>query len=347
MSLVLIFAAAGFLAYANGANDNFKGVATLYGSGVVSFRTALLWGTTATFAGSLTAAFLGQALIKLFSGSGLVPPEIVAEPAFLLAVLLGASTTVFTTARMGIPISTTHALIGGLTGAGLAAASNAFQFAPLLEKFLIPLAVAPLIPVVVIGLIFPTMRFTLTQLRPLLPYRPHLQAHPLGADIVTPSLTPSLTLQRLRDGVHFLSAGAVSFARGLNDAPKIAGIALAAGALGVNISIFAIALAMALGGLIHARAVAETLSHKITNISHQEGIAANLVTSFLVLFASKFAVPVSTTHVSVGSIFGIGLARRDANTKLITGIVSAWVLTLPAAMLLAAILYFTLSQFPG
>lgn len=356
MTLLLIFGAALFLAYSNGANDNFKGVATLYGSGVVSFRTALIWGTLATFAGSLTAALLGQALIKLFSGSGLVPPEILTDPAFLTAVILSAGLTVFVTARAGIPISTTHALTGGLTGAGLAAAYSQFQFAPLLSKFFLPLAVAPLIPVVVIGFIYPVATRSASRARVLLqavgwakvPIRPH----PLGADVPTATLTGAIpirgaSMERMCDVVHFISAGAVSFARGLNDAPKIAGIALAAGALSVNISIFAIALAMALGGLIHSRAVAETMSHKITRISHTEGIAANLVTSFMVLFASKFGVPVSTTHVSVGAIFGIGVSRREANAKLVTGIVSAWVLTLPVAMALAATLYFALARLFG
>lgn len=79
MTLALIFGVTLFLAYSNGANDNFKGVATLYGSGVVSFRTALLWGTATTFAGSLAAAFIGQELIKLFSGSGLVPTAILTD----------------------------------------------------------------------------------------------------------------------------------------------------------------------------------------------------------------------------------------------------------------------------
>lgn len=361
MSLFLIVAATLFLAWSNGANDNFKGVATLYGSGTVSFRTALAWGTATTFAGSLTAALVGQKLLKLFSGSGLVPPEIVADPSFLTAVILGAGLTVFGAAKMGIPISTTHALTGGLTGGGLAAAHEAFNFDPLLTKFLLPLGVAPLIPVIVIGLVFPLVSLVVRQGRKLVASggggmfpqvalarvsaEPGGVCRPLGTPgtgAVAPNRLRPQGFDRLCDVAHFASAGTVSFARGLNDAPKIAGIALAASAIDVHISIFAIALVMALGGLIHARRVAETMSHKITSISHEQGIAANMVTSLMVLFASRFGIPVSTTHVSVGAIFGIGVARGDLNASMVRGIVMAWVLTLPLAMGVSAAIYFVL-----
>lgn len=362
MSLVLIVAATLFLAWSNGANDNFKGVATLYGSGTVSFRTALAWGTATTFAGSLTAALVGQKLLKLFSGSGLVPPEIVTDPSFLTAVILGAGLTVFGASKIGIPISTTHALTGGLTGGGLAAAHEAFNFEPLLTKFLLPLGVAPLIPVIVIGLVFPLVSLAIRQGRRLIASgtdaefprvalarvsaEPGGICRPLGpSDASAVALTRFWPqgFERFCDAAHFASAGTVSFARGLNDAPKIAGIALAASAFNVHISIFVIALVMALGGLIHARRVAETMSHKITSISHEQGIAANMVTSLMVLFASRFGVPVSTTHVSVGAIFGIGIARGDLNASMVRGIVMAWVLTLPLAMGLSALIYFVLS----
>lgn len=357
--LFLIVAATLFLAWSNGANDNFKGVATLYGSGTVSFRTALAWGTAATFAGSLTAALVGEKLLKLFSGSGLVPAEITSDPAFLTAVILGAGLTVFGAARIGIPVSTTHALTGGLTGGGLAAAHDAFNFEPLLTKFLLPLGVAPLIPVVVIGLVLPGLSVAVKQARKLMPPVtrgsgfPQLALARVSGLPIAPcdrpassgTLVRSRDYARLCDVMHFASAGTVSFARGLNDAPKIAGIALAASAFDVRISIFTIAAAMALGGLLHARRVAETMSHKITKISHEQGIAANMVTSIMVLFASRFGIPVSTTHVSVGAIFGIGVARGDLNKSMVSSIVSAWVLTLPLAMMMSAVIYIALAGF--
>src|SRR5438876_12351843 len=92
--LVLIVLAVAVLAYSNGANDNFKGVATLFGSGTCGYRPALVWATVTTLAGSLLALYLAAGLVKSFSGKGLVPDEVIGQPAFLLAVSLGAALTV-------------------------------------------------------------------------------------------------------------------------------------------------------------------------------------------------------------------------------------------------------------
>ncbi|MEQ1649813.1 MAG: inorganic phosphate transporter, partial [Hyphomicrobiaceae bacterium] len=97
----LLVLAAAFVAYANGANDNFKGVATLYGSGTTSFRTALWLGTAATLAGSVSSVFLADELVKAFSGKGLVPDTVLASPQFLLAVALGAASTVMLATVLG------------------------------------------------------------------------------------------------------------------------------------------------------------------------------------------------------------------------------------------------------
>src|SRR6202035_4881282 len=84
-----------FVAYTNGANDNFKGVATLFGSGTTSYRKALAWGTLTTFAGSVTALVLSAKLVSRFSGKGLVPDALVGNPEFVGAVALAAAITVF------------------------------------------------------------------------------------------------------------------------------------------------------------------------------------------------------------------------------------------------------------
>lgn len=103
MIVIALFLATCFLAYSNGANDNFKGVASLYGSRTASYRTAISWATITTFAGSITAIFLAQALLKRFSGKGLVPDSIVGSQQFLLAVALGAALTVILATRFGFP----------------------------------------------------------------------------------------------------------------------------------------------------------------------------------------------------------------------------------------------------
>ena len=104
----VLFLSGIFLAYNNGANDNFKGVATLYGSGTVNYKTALMIATVATFAGSLASIVLADSLISHFSGKGLVPDEFVSSSAFLLSVSLGAGLTVFLATQIGFPISTTQ-----------------------------------------------------------------------------------------------------------------------------------------------------------------------------------------------------------------------------------------------
>jgi PiT family inorganic phosphate transporter len=107
----------------------------------------------------------------------------------------------------------------------------------------------------------------------------------------------------------------------------------------------AVAVGMAVGGLLNARRVAETMSNKITKLNHGQGFTANLVTGFLVIFASRFGLPVSTTHVSVGSIFGIGLASKRINTGIVLEIILSWLITLPVAAVFSGVAYWILVRF--
>ena len=120
-----------------------------------------------------------------------------------------------------------------------------------------------------------------------------------------------LDAQRILDWCHMASAGAISFARGLNDTPKIAAILMAATLLEPQLGGFAVGAAMAIGGLIAVRRVADTMSHRITQMNDGQAFSANLITAGLVIVASRFGVPVSTTHVSCGSLFGIGLRSEE------------------------------------
>src|SRR5919199_2465382 len=106
MILVLLFLATCFLAYSNGANDNFKGVASLFGSRTCSYRTAISWATVTTFAGSIASIFLAQALLKKFSGKGIVPDQFAGSEYFVLAVAIGAGVTLIIATFTGFPIST-------------------------------------------------------------------------------------------------------------------------------------------------------------------------------------------------------------------------------------------------
>lgn len=374
MLLVLLFATTLFLAYSNGANDNFKGVATLYGSRTVSYRTAIRLATIATVAGSVCALFLAQGLVASFSGKGLVPQGTAGAADFLMAVGLGAAATVLLATRIGFPISTTHSLVGGLLGAGLVAVGGDVNFARLGNTFFVPLFASPFIALALAALaywLFHRSRKKLNinketclcvgERRAFVPVS-ELPAEAMAVSeitapgIVVPDVTVTVAdssdcqelytdrvwgwrLQKLLDVGHGVSAATVSFARGLNDTPKIAGLLVAAQGVDIQWAMVAIAVAMALGGLLNARRVAETISHKIADLNHGQGFSANLVTGLLVIFASKLGVPVSTTHVSVGAIFGIGMVTGCRNNTMIGSILLSWLITLPVAMLFSAVAY--------
>jgi PiT family inorganic phosphate transporter len=127
---LVIVGATLFVAYANGANDNFKGVATLFGSGTTDYRKALAWATVTTFAGSVTAFFLATELFSMFQGKGVVPDVLIRSESFLAAVILGAALTLILATKFGMPISTTHGLTGALFGGGFVAVGTQLGFQP-------------------------------------------------------------------------------------------------------------------------------------------------------------------------------------------------------------------------
>ncbi|MBI5154112.1 inorganic phosphate transporter, partial [Candidatus Poribacteria bacterium] len=152
---LLLVAVTAVMAYANGANDNFKGVATLYGSRTVDFLPALHWANATTLAGALTAVVLGHGLARNFGGGGLVPEAVVRSAPFLVSVGLSAAATVLLATRLGLPVSTTHALLGSLAGAGVAAAPGAFNWSVLGGRFLLPLLLSPFVAFVATLAIYP------------------------------------------------------------------------------------------------------------------------------------------------------------------------------------------------
>ncbi len=305
--------AALFLACSNGANDNFKGFATCWGSATLSWRTALLIACAATVAGGIASIVLADGLVKAFSGRGLVPDALVATQVFALAVAAGAGLTVALATRLGFPVSTTHAIIGGLTGAGLAS-EHAVNFAKLGSAFLLPLLLSPVVAAV----------FSYGFCRLL---------------CRGPSRACDAPASRAGDLSHIASAATICFARAVNDTPKLAALLLATRLVPASTGALAITAAMAIAGLVFARRVAETMSLGITRISPSQGICANMLTAAIVLTASAFTLPVSTTHVSVGSIAGSGWAARSLKMPTVKAIVLSWLITLPLAGILAAIVY--------
>ncbi len=306
----LVLLGALVVAFVNGANDNFKGVATLYGSGLLSYRRALVLGTAATAVGGIASLLFGTALVRVFSAKGLVPDATLSE-GFLAAVSMGAGFTVLLATRVGFPISTTHALVGGLAGAGWVAAGPDLNLGALGKTFALPLLAGPLLAT---GLAWAGLKL----------WRSARAAPPDPAG-------------RRARWAHVASGGLVSFARGLNDTPKILGLIVGASVLSPSAGVLLITATMAIGGLIGARRVAERLSNGITPMTPGEGLVANCVTALLVTTASPIGLPVSTTHVSTGGIFGIGFGSRGLRWRSLGEILGAWVTTLPLAGLLSAV----------
>jgi inorganic phosphate transporter, PiT family len=370
--VVILFAATVFLAYANGANDNFKGVATLWGSQTTRYQTAIAWATGTTFLGSLYSLILAEKLLKAFSGKGLVPEAIAQGTDFHLAIAFAAGVTVILATIFGFPISTTHGLIGSMVGAGLVAIGGQVNFAALGQSFLLPLLLSPLVAIALGVLTYGLFRYLRIALgiqkdwcvcvgdtQKLVPI-----PQPSTSQIVQCVITPDVRVdtvesctqrykgafwgvknQALINILHYISAGIVSFARGLNDTPKIVALLLIGDSVSAQGGMLAIALGMAVGGLLNAQKVAETMSQKITTLNPGQGFSANLATGVLVIAASRLGWPVSTTHVSVSSIFGTGLLAKTARGKVFINILLSWVLTLPLAAVLGSCFYFLFSRW--
>ena len=372
MSLWILLLAALAIAFANGANDNFKGVATLFGSGTANYRRALLWATGTTMAGSISALALASSLVARFSGRGLVPDALTGDAAFLTAVGGGAAATVLLATLTGFPISTTHALTGALVGAGFFAANGQLNLSALGTGFVAPLLVSPIGAAVLMASLYwltnvVRSRSGVTQdvcvcvVKTQPAFQSASAAYSTGGTdaptraasvpIVAPvseckahGLKPRATTSALLDGAHYLSAGAVGFARGVNDTPKLLALLLPAQVLlPAGFALPLLAAIMAIGGLLGAGRVAETMSHRVTSMTPSQGFLANATTAAMVLLASRFSLPVSTTHVSTGSLFGLGMVTGSAQWRTIIQIVLAWIITLPCAAACAALLWRLIS----
>ncbi|MBI3285629.1 MAG: inorganic phosphate transporter [Burkholderiales bacterium] len=343
----LLLAAALFVALSNGANDNFKGFATVWGSGTLNYRQALTLATLATIAGSLASWLLADTLVQQFSGKGLVPDAVANGSLFIMSVASAAAATVFLATHLGFPVSTTHALIGGLIGAGFAQSGGAVHLDQLAQAFLLPLLISPLL-----AALLGVLAYRLFRLHPvehdcacvlapaqvltadgILVSRVAMPSVVLASDSACASLDAPLrvSVSRSMDRLHVWSAMAICFARSVNDTPKLAALLIAAHLLQPSMSVAMIACAMALGGIIFARQVAQTMSQGVTRMNPVQGLAANLITASLVLFASKLGMPVSTTHVAVGSIAGVGASAKTLNWLALRNILLSWIATLPLA----------------
>jgi len=338
------------LAFANGANDNFKGMATLWGTGRYRYSTVLAWATATTFAGSLLGGVLAGGLVRIFNGSLFLGNEVTLDAAFLAAVALGAAMTVLLATLISAPVSTTHALVGSLVGAGLLAAGpQGVKWMAVITVMALPLLFSPLLAMGLTVVSFPLLSRWFRSKNCVCLTEPAPALVSIGAEVAAaPNLFPSFRLAHRSECdrgdelkhwntgelAHWASAGLISFARGLNDTPKIAALVLSAGFLAPMASYSLVAMAVALGGLLAGTRVARTMSHRVTRIEPVPGMSANFAGALLVGVASPLGLPVSTTHVTMGGIFGVGVqGRKHTDWSLVGRIVLAWMVTLPLAFL--------------
>ncbi|MCA9194109.1 MAG: anion permease [Planctomycetales bacterium] len=370
--IIILALIVALLAYANGANDNFKGVATIFGGGAASFKRAIGWATICTLAGSICAVTLAGTLLKNFSGKGLIEETLVAKAEFAACVSVGAGLTVLIATRFGLPISTTHGLLGALLGTGIAAGSE-IDGSKLLSSFAAPLLFSPLLAIVATTLIYPVLRSVRLRLgvssqsctcigTQVLQVVSACDAvcydaakerieithgHAASCRTAYSGVVMGIEAEKALNSLHFLSAGAVSFARGLNDTPKIAALLLVMPHISPSLALLLVGGTMAVGGLISGRRVAETMSHKITQMNHGQGFTANLVTALIVINAGRIGMPVSTTHVSCGTLFGMGAVNGTARWRTILSILGAWLITLPMGAVMGATSWSLVRVFYG
>lgn len=371
---VLTFLLILVLAFANGTNDVSKAIATLVGSGVANYRTAIAWGTFWTMVGAAIAASVATAMVKTFS-SGFFHPDLIIPSALAPAILSGTFLWVLFASMSGLPVSTTHALTGSLVGAGLLAfGSEGLIWATVSKKIALPLLLSPFLALGLSLFIHPLIKSiakrweglcvcVMPSHRALVTIdaqgftRTLFQSKGIGLPVTAvPSQCDRAGLSGPTIGlgsVHWLSSGLTSLARGTNDAPKITAMFLLGSSAAswpsqtLQILAFAgVATAMGIGSYWGGHRVTEVLAEKVTEMNHAEGLSANLTTSSLVLLAGTLGLPVSTTHVSSSAIIGIGLLRGTSSVSWVTvrDMVLAWIITVPAGACLACLAYEFISR---
>lgn len=252
-----------------------------------NYKKAINCARITTFSGSVAAVFFTDELVKNFSVKGLVPNELITSPFFAISIAFVAALTVFIATKTGMPISTTHSLVGALFGAGVMAVGSEFNFEKLVGTFLMPLIVNPLMASIVRFIAYLIFRFfrkrlgvtkktnlnirkkettTIASLNiynaATLKTKTTIEATIQNKQETYNGQILGLSSQKALDSLHYLSAGVASFARGLNDTPKIVGLLLIINAIDIKWSMIIAAIIMAIGGLLNAKKVGITMSKK-------------------------------------------------------------------------------------
>lgn len=319
--LVLIVLVALAFDFTNGAHDSANAIASVVSTKVLSPRTAVIMAAVLNLAGAL----LGEEVAATL-GKGVVNPEVVAgSQVLVLAALAGAIGWNLITWYAGLPSSSSHALIGGLVGAAVAHAGFGSLNGPSIAgKVLLPLVLAPLVGFLA--------GFLMMNLLKILFWR--VNRH---------------RANRLFHRLQMLSAAFMATSHGLNDAQKTMGIITLALFLFGKIDAIHVPLwvkiccatAMACGTAMGGWKIIKTMGHKIFKLEPVYGFAAESSASLAIMGASMLGAPVSTTHTITASIFGVGSTKRlsAVHWGVAGSLLTAWVLTIPAAALLGALCF--------
>ena len=327
LSLVVVIVLAIAFDYINGFHDTANAIATSVATRALRPQYALLMAAFFNFVG----AFAGTAVAKTI-GSGLVDEQTTTE-AIVAASLVGAIVWNLITWYLGLPSSSSHALIGGLLGATIAAAGmGAINVQGVIDKVLIPLVTSP-----IIGFLG---ALTLITVLSWLVYA--LTRRPEGPD--------RRILSNVFRRLQIFSAGFMAFAHGSNDAQKTMGIiTLALFSAGViptvEVPFWVIvvsATALSLGTAIGGWRIMQTMGHRVVDLEPIDGFAAETTAATVIYGAAHFGMPVSTTHVISSAIMGVGTSRgiRGVKWGVARRILVAWVLTIPAAGFTGALTWY-------
>ena len=324
--LVGLIAVALLFDFLNGLHDAANSIATIVSTRVLPPRAAVLW---AAFFNFIAFLFFGLHVAQTI-GTGIIDPSVV-SPSVIFAALTGAIAWNLVTWWAGIPSSSSHALIGGLIGAGMASAG----FSAIVWKGVLKTAAAIVLS--------PAVGFMLALALVLAVSWTFVRKTPYAVDKVFRHL-------------QFVSASLYSLGHGGNDAQKtmgiIAGLLFAQGHLGPHFYVplwvvLSCQAAMALGTMFGGWRIVKTMGSKITRLTPMQGFCAETGGAVTLFAATWLGIPVSTTHTITGAIIGVGAARRVSAVRwnVASDVVTAWVITLPAAALASALVYAATSLF--
>ena len=325
--LLVVLGLAVLFDYINGFHDTANAIATSVSTRALKPEHAILMSATANFVGALT----GTAVAHTIASGLATTPDGAAGQTIVAAALVGATAWNLLTWRLGIPSSSSHALIGGLLGAVIVSVgTSAIKIDGVRDKVLVPLVLSPVLGIT-IGFLFMVVLLNVFQ-----------------------HANPRRLNERFRR-LQVLSAAYMAFSHGSNDAQKTMGIMtlalLAAGVIpNADIPLWVILLAataISLGTAAGGWRIIRTMGQKVVKLDPVHGFAAETTAATIIFTASHFGMPVSTTHVISSAIMGVGASDRFSAVRwgVAGNIIIAWILTIPASGLAAAAAFFVLDVF--